>query len=54
MYIYTPILTGKCDDKGKIAKAEEKLGRFNLTSSHMELPWVLSKDQLKLAQQHVS
>ena len=49
------IRTGKCDES-KIAKAEENMGRFNLTleEENMELPWVLSKDQLKTAEQLLS
>ena len=52
--MYTHAHAGKCDE-GKIATAERNIGRFNLTlEEHMELPWVLSKDQLKTAQQLVS
>ena len=43
---------GKSHDRDKVLKAETALRRFNLTPT-MNVPWILTKDQLKLAEERI-
>ena len=43
---------GKSHDRDKVLKAKAALQRFNLTPT-MSVPWILSKDQLKLAEERI-
>jgi len=45
---------GKCDDYSKIDQAEKALGRFQSESSAYCPPYVIKKDQLKLASQRLN
>ena len=43
---------GKSHDRDEVLKAEAALQRFNLTLT-VSVPWILSKDQLKLAEERI-
>lgn len=46
-------MLGKSNDKGKIVKAEAALGRFKLELRSGKPPWLLSKEDVKVANQRL-
>ena len=52
VYVHNYLFKGKYDDKA--SKAEMLLGRFGLQlGDNNQLPWVLTKEKLQLAQQRL-